>query len=33
MMTLATVIIGTTNGDQTVTTFSAIIEDLIKHVE
>ena len=30
MMTLATVIIGTTNGDQTITTFSVIVEDLIK---
>ena len=31
--TLATVIIGTSSGDRTVTMFSGIIEDLIKNVE
>ena len=33
MTTLVTVIIGTSNGDQTVTMFSGIIEDVVKHVE
>ena len=33
MTTLATVIIGTSNGDRTVTMFSGIIEDLTKDVE
>ena len=33
MATLATVIIGTSNGDWTVTMFSGIIEDLTRNVE
>ena len=33
MTTLATVIIGTSNGDRTVTMFSGIIDDLTKNVE
>ena len=33
MKTLATVIIGTSSGDQTVTMFSGIIEGLVKDAE